>query len=74
METKGYYFYNYEEGKLFVAQNDDFLEKEILSKEVSGKKVQPEEVWETFEKVSSHTNPPQKYKMLYSQLSSTAPM
>jgi hypothetical protein len=44
METKGYYFYNYEEGKLFVAQNDDFLEKEILSKEVSGKKVQPEEV------------------------------
>ena len=32
------------EGKIFVAKNGSFLEKEFLSKEVSGKKVQHDEV------------------------------
>jgi hypothetical protein len=31
-ETKGYYFYNKAEGKVFVARNGVFLEKEFLSK------------------------------------------
>ena len=43
-ETKGYYFYNQVEGKVFVARNGVFLEKEFLSKEVSGSKVQLEEI------------------------------
>ena len=37
-ETKGYYFYNQAEGKVFVAHNGVFLEKEFLSKEVSGRR------------------------------------
>jgi hypothetical protein len=43
-ETNGYYFYNKNEGKVFVACNGVFLEKEFLSKEVSGSKVQLEEI------------------------------
>jgi hypothetical protein len=35
-ETLGYYFYNRLEGKMFVAQNSVFLEKEFLKKEKSG--------------------------------------
>jgi hypothetical protein len=31
-ETKGYNFYNKAEGKVFVARNGVFLEKEFLSK------------------------------------------
>jgi hypothetical protein len=31
-EAKGYYFYNQAEGKVFVARNGVFLEKEFLSK------------------------------------------
>ena len=31
-------------GKTFVAKNGSFLEKEFLSKEVSGRKVEPDEV------------------------------
>jgi aspartyl/asparaginyl-tRNA synthetase len=30
-ETKGYYFYNKDEGKVFIAHNDVFMEKEFLS-------------------------------------------
>jgi hypothetical protein len=41
-ETKGYYFYNKAEGKVFVACNGVFMEKEFLSKEVSESKVQLE--------------------------------
>ncbi len=33
-----------EEGKIFVAKNGSFLEKEFLSKEVSGRKVELDEV------------------------------
>jgi hypothetical protein len=43
-ETKGYYFYNKAEDKVFVGRNGVFMEKEFLSKEVSGSKVQLEEI------------------------------
>src|SRR3954468_20991041 len=45
-ETLGYYFYNREEGKVFVARNGVFLEKEFLSRGVSGRTVQLEEIRE----------------------------
>ena len=54
-ETKGYYFYNRTEGKVFVARNGVFLEKEFLSKGVSGSKVQLEEIRQTSENVSAPT-------------------
>jgi hypothetical protein len=37
-ETKGYYFYNNEEGKVFCSRNGVCLEKVFLSKRVSGSK------------------------------------
>ena len=43
-ETVGYTFYRRSEGKTFVAKNGSFLEKEFLSKEVSGRKVELDEV------------------------------
>jgi hypothetical protein len=43
-ETLGYYFYNRSEGKVFVAQNGVFLEKEFLKREKSGQKMYLEEV------------------------------
>ena len=43
-ETVGYTFYHRSEGKIFVAKNGSFLEKEFLSKEVSGRKVELDEV------------------------------
>ena len=43
-ETLGYYFYNREEGKVFVARNGVFLEKEFLSRKTSGSKVHLEEI------------------------------
>ena len=43
-ETIGYTFYHKSEGKIFVAKNENFLEKEFLSKEVSGRKVELDEV------------------------------
>ena len=43
-ETVGYTFYHRFEGKTFVAKNGSFLEKEILSKEVNGRKVELDEV------------------------------
>ena len=39
-ETIGYTFYHRSEGKIFVAKNGSFLEKEFLSKELSGRKVE----------------------------------
>jgi hypothetical protein len=45
-ETLGYYFYNGSEGKVFVARNGGFLEKEFLKGEKSGRKVQLKEVQE----------------------------
>ncbi len=43
-ETIGYTFYHRPEGKIFVAKNGSFLENEFLSKEVSGRKVELDEV------------------------------
>ena len=43
-ETIGYTFYQRSEVKIFVAKNGKFLEKEFLSKEVSGRKVELDEV------------------------------
>ena len=43
-ETVGYTFYHRSEGKIFVAKNGLFLEKEFLSKEVSRRKVELDEV------------------------------
>ena len=43
-ETVGCTFYHRYEGKIFVAKNGSFLEKEFLSKEVSGRKVELNEV------------------------------
>src|SRR6266496_1930448 len=43
-ETIGYTFYHRSEGKIFVARNGFFLEKEFFSKEVSGTIVELDEV------------------------------
>ena len=43
-EKIGYTFYHISEGKIFVAKNGTFLEKEFFSKEVSGRKVELDEV------------------------------
>jgi hypothetical protein len=43
-ETVGYTFYHRSEGKIFIAKSGSFLEKEFLSKEVSGRKVELDEV------------------------------
>ena len=43
-ETVGYSFYHKSKGKTLVAKNGSFLEKEFLSKEVSGRKVELDEV------------------------------
>jgi hypothetical protein len=43
-ETIGYTFYHRSKCKVFVAKNISFLEKEFLSKEVSGRKVELDEV------------------------------
>ena len=43
-ETIGYTFYLTSEGKIFVAKNGSFLEKEFLSKELSGRKVELDEL------------------------------
>ena len=43
-ENVGYTFYHRSEGKVFIAENGSFLEKEFLSKEVSGRKVELDEV------------------------------
>ena len=43
-ETVGYTFYHRSEGKIFIAKNGFFLEMEFLSKEVSGRKVELDEV------------------------------
>ena len=43
-EIVGYTFYHRSGGKIFVAKNGSLLEKEFLSKEVSGRKVELDEV------------------------------
>ncbi|KAI5419503.1 hypothetical protein KIW84_043608 [Lathyrus oleraceus] len=46
-ETRGYYFYNPSEGKVFVARTRVFLEKDFISKGISGRKVKLEEIQES---------------------------
>ncbi|KAK8661528.1 hypothetical protein V6N13_091127 [Hibiscus sabdariffa] len=43
-ETKGYYFFNPKENKLFVARMGLFLEKEFLSNNENGRNIEHEEV------------------------------
>ena len=43
-KTIGYTFYHRSEGKTFVAKFGNFLEKDFLSKEVNGRKVELDEV------------------------------
>ena len=43
-ETDGYTLYHRSKGKTFVGENGYFLEKEFLSKEVSGRKVELDKV------------------------------
>ena len=43
-ETIGYTFHHISEGKIFVAENGSFLGKEFLSREVSGRKVELDEI------------------------------
>ena len=43
-ETKGYYFYNASENKVFVARNGVFLERAFISKKTSESKVHLEEI------------------------------
>ena len=43
-ETIGYTLYHRSEGKIFVAKIGSFLEKEFLSKEVSGRKLELDEI------------------------------
>jgi hypothetical protein len=54
---KGYYFYNKAKGKVFVAHNGVFMEKEFLSKGVSGSKLQLKEIQEITKNVSASTSP-----------------
>ncbi|KAL0345452.1 UNVERIFIED_CONTAM: Retrovirus-related Pol polyprotein from transposon TNT 1-94 [Sesamum radiatum] len=43
-ETKGYYFYNQSENKVFVARDGFFLESQLLSEKTSGRNVHLEEI------------------------------
>ena len=45
-ETIGYTFYHRSEGKVFVAKNGSFLENEFLSKGLSGRKIELDEIVE----------------------------
>ena len=45
-ETKGYYFYNPTENKVFVARTGVFLEREFISRKESGNKVELDEIRE----------------------------
>jgi hypothetical protein len=56
-ETIGYTFYHRSKGKVFVAKNISFLEKEFLSKEVSGRKVELDEVIEPSLELESSATP-----------------
>jgi hypothetical protein len=55
-ETKGYYFYNKDGGKVFIVRNGVFMEKEFLFKRVSQSNVQLQEIQERPENVSAPTN------------------
>ena len=56
-ETKGYYIYNQEEGKVFITRHSVFFEKEFISRKDSGSMVRLEEIQETSENASTSTQP-----------------
>jgi hypothetical protein len=56
-EMIGYTFCHRSEGKVIVAKNGSFLEKEFLSKEVSGRKVELDEVIEPSLELESSATP-----------------
>ena len=56
-ETKGYYFYNASENKVFIARNGIFLEREHIFKRTSGGKVQLEEIQEPQNSIIPHMEP-----------------
>jgi len=56
-ETAGYFFYNKTEGKVFVAKNGVFLEKEFLAKGLSGRTIQLDEVTEPEDEDQSSAAP-----------------
>jgi hypothetical protein len=56
-ETAGYSFYHKTEGKLFVAKNGVFLEKEFLAKGLSGRIIQLDEVIEPEQDEQSSASP-----------------
>jgi quinol-cytochrome oxidoreductase complex cytochrome b subunit len=66
-ETIWYTLYHRSEGKLFVAKNIFFLEKEFLSKEVSGRKVELDEAIESSLKLESKVAPGPFWRRLYQQ-------
>ena len=55
-ETIGYTFYHISQGKIFVAKNGTFLEKGFLSKEVSGRNVELDEVTVPSPKLESRSS------------------
>ena len=59
-QTKGFYFYNRAENKIFVARNGVFLEKEFISKGVSGSNVHLEEVQVALENTPITQHDPQE--------------
>ena len=56
-ETKGYYFYNAFENKVFVARNGFFLEREHISKGTSESRVQLKEIQEPQNSIIPHMEP-----------------
>jgi hypothetical protein len=56
-ETIGYTFYDRSKGKVFIAKNGSFFEKEFLSTELSGRKVEQDEVTEPSLELESSTTP-----------------
>ncbi|KAL3635739.1 Pyruvate dehydrogenase complex component E2 1 [Castilleja foliolosa] len=55
-ETKGYYFYNQSENKVFVARDGVFLEKEHISKKASGSNIVLNEVREDGQQIQPEIN------------------
>ncbi|HEY4964373.1 MAG TPA: hypothetical protein VIH90_06815, partial [Candidatus Saccharimonadales bacterium] len=59
-ETKGYYFYNPEENKVFIARRGTFLEEDFISQRASGSRIDLEEVRDpeiNVEPMEIHPNP-----------------
>ena len=55
-QTKGYYFYNQSENKVFVARDGVFLEKEFISRKTSGSNVYLEEIRDEQQMDEVHTS------------------